>query len=550
MAGWLDRIAARLAFVHARRVFGRFERALRDVAGSQQRALRDVLNTVGGSDFARRHGLDRVRSVDDLRQAAPIATYEDLRATIDRVYAGEVGALFAPGTRVRMFATSSGTTAARKLIPVTDAFVRDYRRGWNTFGLKLLSDHPKAVLRGILQSSGRFDESYSPVGVPCGAITGLLARTQKRIVRRYYVGKPELAYLNDPAARYYALMRLAITRDVAFAVTANPATLIRLAETVHAERETLVRDVRDGTLSVEFPDADVRGSLTAGLRPDAARARELEALAEARDPLRPCDYWKPTFVACWQGGSLGHYLPRLRSWWGELPVRDVGLLASEGRVTIPLEDDTPVGVLDVVGGVFEFIPAEMHEAEQPETLLPHELEAGRDYIVVLSNTSGLVRYRLDDVVRMHGFYYGSPRLEFRHRAGRVASVAGEKLTEQHVVSAFRQVAESLGVTHSEFVVFPEWSDPPVYRAFSTLPDSERLAAALDGVLAEVNEEYGSRRKSLRLGMLRHDVVRPEFFELMDSELIGRRGGASEQYKRPCLLTTPEEAADLFASIAS
>ena len=59
---------------------------------------------------------------------------------------------------------------------------------------------------------------------------GLLAQTQKRIVRRFYVGRPEIAHISEPLARYYTLMRLAISRDVAFAITANPATLIRMAQ--------------------------------------------------------------------------------------------------------------------------------------------------------------------------------------------------------------------------------------------------------------------------------------------------------------------------------
>ena len=89
-------------------------------------------------------------------------------------------------------------------------------------------------LRPILQSSGRYDASYTTAGIPCGAITGLLARTQKRIVRRYYVGHSDISLLDSTAARHYVLMRLGIVRDVAFAITASPATLIQMARTAAA----------------------------------------------------------------------------------------------------------------------------------------------------------------------------------------------------------------------------------------------------------------------------------------------------------------------------
>ena len=55
---------------------------------------------------------------------------------------------------------------------------------------------------------------------------------------------------------------------------------------------------------------------------------------------------------------MGAYLRQYPRYFGDLPVRDVGLIASEGRMTIPLADGTPAGVLDVTSHYFEFIPEE------------------------------------------------------------------------------------------------------------------------------------------------------------------------------------------------
>ena len=239
---------------------------VRAAPDAQEQALRRALALVAPSEFGRQHALERVRCRADLRAALPLATYEDFRPYIDRVAAGDTGALFAPRQRIEMFATSSGTTAKRKLVPVTPEFVEDYRRGWNTFGLRLLVDHPASVLRAILQSSGRYDEGFTAAGIPYGAITGLMARTQKRIVRRFYVGHPKIPYIDDPVSRYYALMRFAAVRDVAFAITANPATLIRLAETANTHSERLIRDIHDGTLSADaVPDESLRPRAVSGL---------------------------------------------------------------------------------------------------------------------------------------------------------------------------------------------------------------------------------------------------------------------------------------------
>lgn len=533
---WLRHLEARIGYWHARGVFRRFERSARDVAQTQTRALQKVLRLVGASDYGRQLGLDRVRSPAEFVRAAPLCDYEALRPAIEKVMAGQIQALFAPGTRVHMFATTSGTTSKSKFIPVTDQFITEYRRGWNTFGLRMLMDHRGAFFRPILQVTGRHDESIAPGGLPCGAITGLLARLQKGIVRKFYVGSPDIVRITDSNARYYTLMRFGILNDLGFAITANPATLIRLARIADAESETLIRDVHDGTLAERMvPDIALRGLLERRLQPAPKRARQLEWIRSRRGRLVPANYWRTSFLACWTGGSMGHYLPIVADLWGELPVRDIGLLASEGRVTIPLQDGNPAGVLDSPGAFFEFIPAEQSESPTPDALRAEQLEIGHDYCVVVTNSAGLIRYRLDDVVRMHGRFGTAPVLEFLYRAGRVSSLAGEKLTENQVVMAVERARAALNLAPFDFALAPRWGDPPYY-CLTTSCQIHNLSEIVDAELCALNEEYQSRRKSLRLNKIEIRVVPGEAFSKLDSLLAAKRGSAPEQYKRNYLFT--------------
>ncbi len=533
----LDRLACQLAYWHGAGVYRAFLRRLTRARRTERWALGRALRVVRGGAWGQAHGLERVRNLADLRRAVPLQTYESLRSAMERVADGDIRALFSPGVRIHMFATTSGTTARPKYIPVTAEFIVDYRRGWNTFGLKLLHDHPAAILRPILQSSGRYDVGLTRAGIPYGAITGLLARTQKRLVQRYYVGRPEIAHLPDAAARHYVLMRLGAARDVAWAITANPATLITMARVAHDNRERLIRDVHDGTLCRELVDDPWLGAaLGPRLAADPARARELDRTVEQTGGLRPADIWNINFVVCWIGGSMGHYRQRLRAWWGDVPIRDPGLLASEGRVTVPFADDSTVGVLDLTAGVFEFIPAAEFDRAQPTTLRHDELQVGHDYAVVVTNTAGLVRYRLDDVVRVHGRLRGAPLLEFLYRGGGVASVAGEKLTENQVAAAAARVWQQVAAAEHDFLLAPRWGDPPYYHLSHTADFPGDLAAAFDRALQEQNEEYASRRASARLGCVRTSRVSPQAWVELDRQLQARRGGTPEQYKRPLLLT--------------
>src|SRR5262249_30243432 len=146
---------------------------------------------------------------------------------IDRVRKGETAALLAD-PKVHMFALTSGTTAARKYIPVTGQYLADYRRGWNLWGLKAFRDHAAVKLRPIVQLSGDWDEFRTEAGIPCGAVTGLTATMQKRIIRWLYCVPACVGKVKDPQAKYYLALRLSLPRSVGMIIAANPSTLIGL----------------------------------------------------------------------------------------------------------------------------------------------------------------------------------------------------------------------------------------------------------------------------------------------------------------------------------
>src|SRR5262249_62283819 len=101
------------------------------------------------TDFGREHGFATIREVADFRRQLPIAGYEYFEPYLARVRRGDFRALLAD-RRVLMFALTSGTTAARKYIPVTPQYLAAYRRGWHLWGLKAYLGHPGVSLRPIV----------------------------------------------------------------------------------------------------------------------------------------------------------------------------------------------------------------------------------------------------------------------------------------------------------------------------------------------------------------------------------------------------------------
>lgn len=549
----LDRVMLPLARGHARRVFARFMRDAVRVREVQQRVLLEKIQANAGSAYGHDFGFSHIRGYDDFARQVPVSVYEDLVPYIERVRHGELSAMFGRGRRVLMFALTSGSTAEPKHVPVTETFLKTYRRGWNAFGVRALSDHPGCLLRHIVQVSSPMDESHAPSGVPCGAITGIMAATQKRLVRKYYTAPLSVAYIDDAAARYYAVMRLALPKDVAFMITANPATQLKLARAVDSAPERIIRDIRDGALDAELPIApDIRSKLAPHVRPDPGCARRLEAIHRRTGRLLPKDYWNLGFLANWTGGTLGLYLQQFPEYFGDTPVRDVGLLASEGRMSVPIADGTPAGILDVGGNFYEFIPIEEADRPKPTVLRAHEVAAGREYEILLTTDAGFYRYRIGDVVRVVDFHQSAPMIEFLHKGLNTCSLTGEKLTERQVVLAFDHARRALGWEAAHFVLAPHWADPPYYvlHVEDQPPlGREDLAQRMDNELRRVNIEYESKRATGRLGGVRVNPLPAGFLARLHAERSALRRASNEQYKPRYLYRQPGEDAELPISRA-
>jgi hypothetical protein len=449
-----------------------------------------------------------------------------------------------------MFSQTSGTTGRPKNIPVTPRFLADIRRGWNIFGLAALKDHPDAWLRHILQISSPKTESKSPSGLPCGAISGLLAETQKRIVRRMYCVPPCVSTIKDPEAKYYTILRCGVGRDVAFITTANPSSTIRMVEVGQRHVEALVRDVAQGTLT---PPGGISGDIGHRLRfrKNPGLARRMEEGIERDGQLLPRHFWNVSFLANWTGGTLKLYLSRLRELFGDVPIRDIGLLASEGRFTVPLADNTPAGVAEITGNLLEFIPADQRESDSPNVKQAHEVEIGQEYFLVVTNWAGLFRYDLDDRVRVVDRMDHSPVLEFLSRGKHTANITGEKITEHQIVEAMKRAAAPLRSEVNRFVVQGRFAATPYYELRMEADDpsvAERIAEKLDAELGELNMEYRSKRSSGRLGPIRPIRLPRGTLQRAEDDHIRRRRGRGEQYKHQYLMTDvqaeqPEQAAD-------
>ena len=528
-----------------RRKLRRFE-ALLERAHSVQRALLfEKLKRCAETRFGRDHGFSAIKTLEDFRRQVPISTYEYAAPYIKEVTNGRFDALFPADEQILGFACTTGTTGEPKLNPVTLTWLREYLRSWEIWGVKGIVEHPEMIGTKVLQVMGPGDLDRAPNGMSIGMVSSFANRLQNRIYRSFYAVPPEVANIRDSLAKYYTTLRLAMTSPVGLLVAITPANLLRLAKIGDEQREHLIRDIHDGTLSasMDVPQA-LRQKIARSIqvkRPE--RARALEQIIEKTGTLYPKDYWPLSLIACWLGGTVGYQSRELPRYYGAVPMRDLGLVSNEGRHTVPLRDGTPEGVLAVDGSYYEFVAADERGSPQAQVFECHELEVGREYYIIMTTSGGLYRYDIGDLVRCQGYVGQAPVLEFLRKEGQCADMEGEKVSGHQVAQAVEVAARELGLSVDCFMAVPVRRDGqvPYYAVLVERPVIEDLSVArqflriVDREVIRQNVMYAGKRNDRYIDSPQLVRLAPGTWSDYVAAETQRSGTGDSQYKHPALV---------------
>jgi hypothetical protein len=430
----------------------------------------------------------------------PVNTYDALEPYLDRTLKGEHNVLTADDPL--MYAMTSGTTGRAKYIPVTPSYLHEYGHGVHVHTYRILTDY-KDVLGGkLLVPSSSDVEGHTEGGLPYGAISGYLTRTQPKAIRRFYALPYELTAVKQVDAKYYLTLRYALASDIRLIVAPNPSSLILLADRMRALADDLIDDIRHGTVSPDHVPEDARAALGDGLEPDPRRADALAAVVRSSGSLSPLEAWPNLqLLSCWKGGNMPLYLRKLPEHFGDVAVRDLGYMASEGRGATPLVNSGSGGVLNVTSHFFEFLRESDRDSADPEFLTADQLDADSEYFIYFTTSSGLYRYDINDVIRVVDFYRRTPVIQFVRKGQGISSITGEKLTESQVTSALLTVVEAHAYGVQHFTACVEWDEPPYYAFYAELEDSmtpersRRFLREMDRALSAANAEYEAKRES-------------------------------------------------------
>ncbi|MEU1132231.1 GH3 auxin-responsive promoter family protein [Streptomyces sp. NPDC005900] len=492
--------------------------AKRDLAASvaepaeaRRRVFEDLLAHSRGTVFAAEHGLARVRTIDDYREAVPLRSYAEYDPWLARSADGEPGVL--TREEPRLFFTTSGSTGSRKRIPVTRPFLERVYLPYFRAAMGAPAEYvPDALSLGAATLNLRHDRLARPRTTGSGRPSlgpsqadlrgGFGVTLREPGSEAPWAELPVAVDEGDYPEKLYLRLRMAVEHDVRCVIGHNPALLAMVPELLVQWWPRILRDVREGTLGGR-----------PGAAPDPVRAGELER----GGPLPRAVWPRIRLLYCWTSGVASLYLPRLRELYGEdVTVLPTPQAASEGPVGVPLDRHPHAGHLAVSCALYEFVDAAKDVRPDSPTLLHEELEPGRDYHVVFSHLGGLYRYVLGDVTHVVDRVKTLPRVAYAGRAG-LSDVAGERLREAQLVRAVASAAGHAGVDVVNLTARPERGAGTHRYAVAVAPhgagpfDAVSFAGALDAELCRRSPDYRRAREDGRLAPARVLRVPPSAF---------------------------------------
>lgn len=481
-------------------------KAATDPKSAQAEVLLNIIRKNADTRYGREHGFKDISSYEQFAKRVPVASYEELRPYVEeQLHSGNP---ILTAEQPVIYNKTSGTTGQPKYVPVTPFELELQRRhaslltyGQHAFDPLAFSGKIWAIASSAVE--GRFEN-----GTPWGSASGLLYASMSRHIAAKYVMPPEIFEVQDPELKCLLMLRLALAqKNITYLTCANPSTLLKLCSIANQHWQGLVRDIEQGGFSQgERLPARIMEGASGGLHADPERAAELREIFERHQPATYAMLWPYLrLVSIWTSGNCAVAINGLRALLPSTAnVVELGYLSSEFHGTLTIDCRAGTGLPTIRDYFFEFIEPEKWEAGDREFRLVHQLEHGRDYLVVVTTPSGLYRYFINDIVRVTGRCSGTPTIRFLQKGKGVTNITGEKLYENHVTEALHQAERQFGlriaffmmladVGRSAYELFLEAGENPV--------PAEEIGQFIDAAIAGLNVEYRSKRESGRLSSL-------------------------------------------------
>jgi hypothetical protein len=401
-----------------------------------------------------------------------------------------------PG-KIKYYALSSGTSeAASKYIPVTKDMLRSNRINYLRQLISLISYDKlprNAVTKGFLMLGGATDLQKGKAGWYAGDLSGILMKNRPFWFQTFYKPGGRIAKIKDWNEKLNEIVEKAPDWDIGY--------IVGVPAWCQMCMEMIVEHYKVDTIH---------------------------------------DIWPNLGFFVHGGVAFEPYKKGFEKLLGKPIVYIENYLSSEGFIGYRDREHAKGMKLILNNNIFmEFVPfndqnfdADGKMVENPEALMIHEVEEGKDYALLMSTNAGAWRYLIGDTVRFVNLERNE--VVITGRTKHFLSLVGEHLSVDNMNKAIQLVSEELNISIPEYTVvgFPyqnffahKW-----YIACDDAVDEALLRDKIDKYLCEINDDYAVERTSALKDVFLQKLPESFFMKFMET-----KGKLGSQHKFPRVL---------------
>ncbi|MCF8059906.1 MAG: GH3 auxin-responsive promoter family protein [Bacteriovoracaceae bacterium] len=424
---------------------------------SQVEVLRDILN-----QLEPRYDLHDITS---FQKDFPLQTYEDFEHSPLRI----------PKENVLFYETTSGSSGHKKQIPYNRALLKSFTKMFSLWLYDVLKSGPRFQSAKLFFSiTPQFSKDHqSPINDDSDYLTGPL----KFILTYLSVVPHKIKKIKNPKI-YQHVLALYLIRSHKLEVISvwSPSFLIELFKYIEEHVEELTTDLNKSTYhygDVEF----ILPKMNRDFHKDLI-SKNLKVTA-----LFP----NLKMISCWGSAHAASLIEKIQHYCPQAYIQEKGLLATEAPLSIPLiKAHSNAPLLNEV--FYEFIDSDN------KIFLLHQLKVGVSYELVITQKSGLIRYRMNDLIYVDGIFQKTPTFKFLGRTNDYCDLVGEKFNASFLNAQFTKYYSKISLS-----LLPSKIDGE--RPFYTLLSDKDLDILKTEELLKENPHYKNARALNQLGPL-------------------------------------------------
>uniref|UniRef100_UPI003AAD91E9 LOW QUALITY PROTEIN: GH3 domain-containing protein-like n=1 Tax=Centroberyx gerrardi TaxID=166262 RepID=UPI003AAD91E9 len=555
VVGWLGR-----------RQRAKLEADTLNVKQVQEETLLGRLRKNANTCYGIQYDFSSIKDSDGFRARHPVTTYEHYRELITRIAAGEEKVIIAE--KPLILAMTSGTSGPSAMLLST----KDTNNEFFLQGVAVCLDAMRRAFPASesLQRTTKFfympTFRQSEAGIPIGPNSSTPA-SSRHMLNLYTTPAPAFEVPSEKDTLYLHLLFTLKDPSVGTLESNFASTVFYAFSALQRRWQELVEDIERGKISDALDlEPEVRARLEALMKPDPGRAAQLRAhFQEGFRGIAKRLWPRLHLVLAVDSGSNQIYGEMLRENYCQgVPFYSPFYAATEGLIGVNLwpEELSRRYLLCPRSMFCEFLPESSLDEEQPHTLLMGEVKEGHSYELVITNASGLFRYRIGDIVKVVGFHNQCPIVEFQYRRGQMLSVRGEKVSEMLFLGALRKavaqwpgahlvdyccaesgiMGDSIGGSDPHYQVFVE------LKGVRNLTEEQRYK--LDVCLQQDSAVYKSFRIKGSIGPMRVQLVAEGAFKELRKQMLAFSSTSANTFKMHRVLRRKEYADFLLGKTVS